>query len=360
VRRQAMAEADNQQQPAGPAGGNPPRSVWRRFLGFDSWLHSAASLSLVTLLAGWVGTYIQYLNSYEQKVSETAQADMKDATAAFVEISDAYAGAQLLQQLIYYNYAASDTSDPGHKAMVTKAGQGAYDNYMTARDALRRNSSIHVRKAELYIDWPSNLGRDPAATAPYDGDPLTESLLGDYNFDCDAKENFPHYGNADDAGTIREKYSVEASQKACLVPNETHPQIAIGSKTVLCAADDQGKIDHTQPSREINWHSAKHHLLVMHYCFELTHAQISAARIWASNNDVSHQAKDDFAKNRDRYEASLDHEVVRLDAFLSLVMSQLERIRVRYRPSSFYCNLPLINYVISERCMPVRIAKSGS
>jgi hypothetical protein len=27
---------------------------------------------------------------------------------------------------------------------------------------------------------------------------------------------------------------------------------------------------------------------------------------------------------------------------------------------SFYCNLPLINYAISDRCTPVRIAKSGS
>src|SRR5262249_46944404 len=178
-------------------------------LGFDSWLHSAASLSVVTLLAGWVGTYIQYLNSYEQKVSETAQADMKDATATFVEISDAYAEAQLLQQLIYYNYKASGTSDPGNKAMVSTAGQEAYKNYVNERDALRKNSTIYVLKAELYIDWPSNLGRDPAGTAPNDGDPLTESLLGDYNFDCDAKENFPHYEADDQAGAQSEKYSVE-------------------------------------------------------------------------------------------------------------------------------------------------------
>ena len=91
----------------------------------------------------------------------------------------------------------------------------------------------------------------------------------------------------------------------------------------------------------------------MHYCFELTHRQISAARIWASNNEVSEQKKEDFAKNKDGYQASLDHEVARLDAFLSLIMSQLERIRVKYRPSSFYCNLPLINYAISARWMPV-------
>ena len=95
----------------------------------------------------------------------------------------------------------------------------------------------------------------------------------------------------------------------------------------------------------------------MHYCFELTHGQITTARIWASGNEVSDQRKSDFLRSKDTYQNSLNHEVVRLDGFLSLVMSQLERIRVKYRPSSFYCNLPLVNYAISDRCTPVRIAK---
>lgn len=230
---------------------------------------------------------------------------------------------------------------------------------------MRKNSSIYVRKAELYIDWPSNLGRDPAGTTANDGDPLTESLLGNYNFDCDAKENFPHYEDAPPVGQASKpaetaKYTEDASEKACLAPNETERQTEMGSKTVICAVDDNGKIDHSRPSREINWHSAKHHLMVMHYCFELAHSQIATARIWASKNEVSEQKKSDFLKNEERYQNSLDHEVVRLDAFLSLVMSQLERIRVKYRPSSFYCNLPLINYAISGRCLPVRIAKNSS
>jgi hypothetical protein len=345
-----MADASDPQPPQGEADASLRPGLLKRLLGFDSWLHSAASLSIVTLLAGWLGTYIQYLNAYEQKVSDTAQADMKAATDAFVEISNAYAEAQMLQQLIYFNYSAAsnDAGDAGNKAMVTKAGQDAYPDYLKARNGLRKNSSIYLRKSELYIDWPSNLGRDAADTTANDGDPLTESLLGDYNFDCDAKEGFPHYKAVEDSGN---------TDDACLAPNEMHGLIPIGSKTVICAVDDKGRIDHSRPSREINWHSAKHHLIVMHYCYELTHGQISIARIWASNNEVSEQKKSDFLKNKDTYQAGLDHEVVRLDAFLSLVMSQLERIRVRYRPSSFYCNLPLVNYAISDRCMPVRIAK---
>jgi hypothetical protein len=39
-------------------------------------------------------------------------------------------------------------------------------------------------------------------------------------------------------------------------------------------------------------------------------------------------------------------------------MSELERIRVKYRPSSFYCNLPLLNHLVSDPCTPVKIAKA--
>jgi hypothetical protein len=351
-----MADAGDPQQPRGQIDASPRPGVIKRLLGFDSWIHSAASLSIVTLLAGWLGTYIQYLNAYEQKVGETAQADMKAASEAFIEISNAYAEAQMLQQQVYFNYSATanDAGDAGNKAMVAKAAQDAYPDYLKARNGLRKNSSIYVRKAELYIDWPSNLGRDAADTAANDGDPLTESLIGNYNFDCDAKEGFPHY----EAPATGASQPDKNTDDLCLPPNETQGQIKVGSKTVICAVDDKRKVDHARPSREINWDSAKHHLIVMHYCYELTHSQISTARIWASKNEVSEQKKADFLKNTDIYRSGLDNEVVRLDAFLSLVMSQLERIRVKYRPSSFYCTMAVINYLISDRCTPVRIARN--
>jgi hypothetical protein len=77
---------------------------------------------------------------------------------------------------------------------------------------------------------------------------------------------------------------------------------------------------------------------------------------------ISDQERTDFLADQNRHQASLDQEVERLDSFMSLAMSQLERIRVKYRPSSFYCycSLPLVNYAISDRCDPVRIAKRRS
>jgi len=75
-------------------------------------------LGLVTVAASLAGGYLQYLNTYEQKVSELAQADLAAATSAFVDISNAYAEVEMLQQLIYFNYAASNSSDAGNKAMT--------------------------------------------------------------------------------------------------------------------------------------------------------------------------------------------------------------------------------------------------
>jgi len=311
-------------------------------------------LGLVTVAASLAGGYLQYLNTYEQKVSELAQADLAAATSAFVDISNAYAEVEMLQQLIYFNYAASNSSDAGNKAMTTKAGTDAYPNYINARNALRKNSNIYARKAQLYIDWPSNLDRDSAGTAALDGDPLTETLLGDYNFDCDAKINFAHF----ESGKPDPK-AEDAAKNLCTAPNETKKQVALDWKTYFCAVDDSGKIDHSKPALAINWYSAKHHLLIMHYCFELAHGQIGTARVWASGNDVSDQRKSDFQKKQVAVQASLDEGVIRLDDFLSLVMSQLERIRVKYRPSGPFCHVPIVREIVglfSPICTPIRTA----
>jgi hypothetical protein len=103
--------------------------------------------------------------------------------------------------------------------------------------------------------------------------------------------------------------------------------------------------------------------MVMQYCFELAHGQISTARIWASGNEVSDQSRNDFLSRRDAVQASLDEGVLRLDAFLSLVMSQIERIRVKYRPSGPLCHVPIVREIIgtfSPICMPVRTAAGRS
>src|SRR6201995_636205 len=166
---------------------------WTRVAAFDQRLSVAKGLTIVTLLTGFFGGYFQYLSSYEDKVSAQAKADMEAATKTFVDISNAFAEAQMLQELILYNYEASlsPKDDIGDKQMTTKAGIGIFPKYTDARTGLRQNGRVFADKAEIYIDWASDLSRDPAAPRVLDQDPLTEAMLGVYNFDCDAAATLP-------------------------------------------------------------------------------------------------------------------------------------------------------------------------
>jgi len=323
------------------------------------------AISALTFMVGIFSAYFQFLSAYQDQVREQARMDMAAATAEFVEISNAYAEAQTLQRRIYSDYlgSISDKSDPGDQRMLTNAGHATFQHYIKSRIVLLQNSDVFARKAQIYIDWPSNRRHDAANTKAMDGDPLTESLLGDYNFECDAPANLPrdvllkpaHGAGAPSKADVSSDVSDDDICVAANAPKET----VSGSDTLICAIDGEGRVDHTKPSIAINWLSAKHHLLVMHHCFEAAHAQIATARIWASDNDVSDRRKADFLANAAKYHASLDDQAMRLDTFMNLVMSELDRIEVKYRPSGPFCHVPLLREIIgifSSRCTPLRTA----
>jgi hypothetical protein len=326
---------------------------WGRIQAFDGRLSIAKGFTAVTLLTGFFGGYFQYLNSYEDKVSTLAKADMQSATSTFVEISNAFAEAQMLQQLIFFDFAAALDAgpDPGEKGMVTQAGNDVFPGYVKARIALRQNAGVFAHKAEIYIDWASDLGRDPATQQTLDGDPLTETLLGNYNFDCDAPANFPNFVGGNRA----------APAPAAPRCSGDYLDVRNPLRISLCARRaETGDIDPARPAITIDWQSAKHHVLTMHYCFEATHSEIHTARIWASKNEVSDDRITKFRTNEARYKASLDGEVARLNAFMTVAMSQLERIRLKYRPSGFFCHVPLVRDAIglfSTRCTPIGTAE---
>jgi len=342
----------------GPTGDSKAPDILGRVKVWDSRFSVAKGLTGVTLLTGFLGGYFQYLNAYEEKVQSQAKDDLAAATSTFVEISNAFAEAQLLQQIIYFDLrdVLSDGSDAGDKAMSTKNAREVFPNYVKARNTLRQNSSVLARKAEIYIDWASDLNRDPAAPHSLDSDPLSQAVLGNYNFDCDAPVNLPHF---DTVGAKRENRDPQTPDEACTAGQEIN-QNSKKSYVQLCAREDD-KIVPSKPAITINWYSAKHHVLTMHYCFEAAHARIQTARIWASNYDLSEERKNDFLAKKDKAKSDLDKEVVRLNAFMSLAMSQLERIRVKYRPVGFFCHVPLVRDAIgifSTRCTPIRTAVS--
>src|SRR5450631_2663006 len=133
-------------------GGLTPRQAlpassgfWSRIQAFDGRLSIAKGLTAVTLLTGFFGGYFQYLNSYEDKVSTLAKADMQSATSTFVEISDAFAEAQMLQQLMFFDFTAALDAGPdaGEKGMVTQAGNDLFPSYVKARTADRKSTRLN-------------------------------------------------------------------------------------------------------------------------------------------------------------------------------------------------------------------------
>ena len=338
----------SQDQP-GPSGSNrdegrrqnenaPTSGFWAHVARFESWYKSAASLTIVTVIVGWFGTYIQYLNAYEDKVRDQAKADMTAATDTFVEISKAFAEAQALQEIVYFNFkdavrlhqkAKLEEADTAKKHLISEAGKKAFEDYTKARTALREKSGVFARKAELYIDWASNPKRDPAAKHQLNQDPLTQSLLGVYNFNCNT--DLPDFNTG-------QAKQIEENEDKCKEASVTAKQ--------YCKKD----------TVKVDWRSAKHHVVTMYYCFDLSHGDLKAARIWASASDnEATSAKNERANG---IETNLNNQVLRLNAFMSLAMSQLEAIRVKYRPSSFSCNIPIISYLIGDRCTPVKIAEN--
>jgi hypothetical protein len=333
--------------------------LWERIKFWDSQFSVAKGLTVVTLLTGFFGGYFQYLNAYEEKVSADAKEDMANATATFVEISNTFAEAQMLQQIIYFDLKSALGADPGDTAMSTKNARDTFPDYVKVRTALRQNSGVLARKAELYVDWASDLKRDPAAQKTLDTDPLSETLLGDYNFECDAPLNFPHFMIADTQGEDHDPN--QADEDSCAAGKEVEDSKRLYLRH-LCAKED-GKVVPDKPSVTINWYSAKHHVLTMHYCFEAAHRRIETARVWASNIDLSEQRKNEFLAGEKQAQADLNNQVIRLNAFMGLAMSQLERIRVKYRPVGFFCHVPLVRDAIglfSTRCTPVRMASGDS
>ena len=180
----------------------------------------------------------------------------------------------------------------------------------------------------MYIDWPSNLKRDAAKVTIADADPSIRPQLGAYDFDCD-------------------KY----------MPNFSAPRVDIPVPKALLKETPKSK------SLHLDWLSAQHHILTLHYCFETSNSRLGIVRQWASNSSVNAGERTNFIKkdNLRKVQNELDQEVLRLNAFMSLAMQRIEEIRVRYRPRGFWCYVPIVSEgisLLSNSCSPIRIAEN--
>jgi hypothetical protein len=305
---------------ASPSGSKPPNhGILQILRGELSYL----KLSFIGVLSSLFVAYFQNLSAYDEKVAAQAKDDMTAATQTFTEISSALSVALSLQQHLaqdFYNALPGDFYKID-TAYLTKDARATYKDYIVAYANLHQNYNILARKAEIDLDWASNAKRDPAENNGPSTDPISMSLLGEYDFLC-------------------EKYM---------------PAFAAQDSTAKLT--DQNNSNN--PPLVIDWFSAQHNVLTMEYCFDVTHKRMTAALAWASQSDIdatqfTYMTSADNTKlfKNDRPTS----QVLRLNAFMSLAMSEIEKIRVKYRPIGYLCSVPFVREVKGEDCKPIRTA----
>jgi hypothetical protein len=327
----------NPQSAVAPAGdGAAHVTGWARFKAFlvksDVEFSFLKGLSFVGFLSTLLVAYFQYLSAYQEKLNTQAKEDLLAATSEFTEGSNTLSTAITLQQILFYDYrrALSKQADADDKALDTRNARELYPAYEKARTDLRQNIDVLARKMEIYIDWASDRNRDPAKDSAIGADPMSRPMLGAYNFDCD-------------------KYMPSFS------PGRSSADLPVPAALL--------RDDPKRPPLHLDWYSAKHHVFTIHYCFETAHAALETARAWASNSSVDPQAKAAFMQSDhlNRLQNALDEEVLRLNAFMSLIMQRLEDIRVKYRPSGLSCHIPIVREVVNvftRSCAPIRTAEN--
>jgi hypothetical protein len=317
----------------------------------DSRIAFVRGLSVVTVLSSLIVGYFQYLNAYQEKVSNQAKEDMKSATDTFELVSAAFSDAMALQNLLYSGFSSAlrSKSDASGTALGTRNAGEISKAYEKARTDLREKVDVLTQKAEVYIDWASDIDRDPAGKRNVEDDPLSRSLLRDYRFNCSDPVNFPKFGNVN--ASPGKPASDVPDDKFCAsegnqeINDDTAPPNAF---IRICPSDRNGV------ARRIYWYSAKHHVMTMHYCFESLHDRLEGARQWASQSDRDAAKENEIVAQAAQVSAAVDDLARRLNSFNSLALYQLERIRVKYRPAGFVCSVPGVRNLFAKSCFPLR------
>ena len=314
-----------------PRGDEQPRQ--KGFKSFFQWAEGQfsffKSLTLLSAFGTLVGAYFQNLSAYENKVAAQAQTDMAAATQTLGELSAALAAPLRLQwQLIKdYHEAIAANSDADPKSYNTANARGIYQAYTRAYADFSQNYNLLARKAELYIDLPSDLTRDPDPNGTPLSVEIDMSVLNAYHFDCEINmPSFNHHAKGPDG----------------------KPQ-------------DESKITLTNPDNgktiPLDWYSTKHHILGMETCFEITHEAMTPVLQWAAGSAVDQDKKTIFqTKNFDTFNTRATNQVLRQNAFMSLAMFDIDKIRIKYRPNGLLCSTPLVSQLLSlfDKCAPVK------
>ena len=275
-------------------------------------------VTILSIIGTLIGAYFQNLSAYDNKVATQAKEDLVAATEAFTETSSALSRAITLQGLLFYDFtrAAQLKASGDDNGLMSKNARELYKSYEDASSALRENINMLARKMEIYLDWASDPSHDPANNTVLGVDPITSSFLGEVDFDCD----------------------------------QDMPSFAAGKSSIQKTKN--------RKTLNIDWYSAKHHVLTIEYCFHVTHKTwMEIVRQWASQSSLDQDTITRFVSGQTagQLQDRLDSEVVRLNAYMSRAMSEIEQIRVKYRPVGYMCSLPIVSSLSGQKCTPVRV-----
>jgi hypothetical protein len=290
-------------------------------------------LAILSVVGTLIGAYFQNLSTYNDKVAAQAKDDMTAAEQGFADASSALSVPLALQKqlILGYNHAIATNTDSDSTAYETANARSIYKSYTDAYSSLSQNYNLLARRMELYVDWPSNPYRDPATDSAPTTDVIDMSLLNTFGFDCE--KNMPSFQKPDPKDKNKDDSNKDESKVTLTDPHD--------SKNTLT----------------IDWYSAKHNVLTIETCFEITHEAMTPVLQWASGNPVDRAARTKFIDtNFGVFDTRSSNQVLRLNAFMSLVMFDIDKIRVKYRPNSYQCSLPIVRSVLAKTCMPVRTA----
>jgi hypothetical protein len=295
-------------------GGGTPLSFLRALL------HQVSGVAILGFVGTLIAAYFQNLSAYQDKVSSLAQSDIAAATQTFTDTSNALSSAMTLQQHLIDDFYQALPNDlyKDDTAYLTKDAGAIYKDYTDAYSALHQNYNLLPHKAEIYLDWPSDTSRDAAQDSAPSTDPMSMSMLGEYNFACE--KNMPVF---------------TAQGHVTSLPDPNNPK---------------------NPNLNVDWFSAQHNVFTMEYCFDTAHKKMIAVLEWASQSKIDASELDYMKQNTKLFHTDRPtSQVLRLNAFMSLAMSAIEAIRVKYRPNGFECSVPIVNALL-KRCAPVRTA----
>ncbi|TYO63394.1 hypothetical protein FXV83_27455 [Bradyrhizobium hipponense] len=318
---------------------------------FDRGFTLVKGLSLVTVLSSLLVGYFQYLGSYQEKVNAQAKENMQTAAKTFDTISTKFSLVQALQQQLFSDYstALDDRADANEQALAIKSAQDILKDYESAQLTLFETGELLARNAQMYIDWATNFRQNPAEQLTPTSDPLDQTLLRAFDFDCD--HNLPQFVPSKGGAATTPRVSAE---NACSVDARYNWDPA-DSYVDVCPKNREkaGSND----SVTIHWFSAKHQVLVMHYCLRNLHERLAPVRHWASQPEAKPETKASPQVDRDRIQSAIDLQAKRLNAFMNLATFHMDGIRESYRPDSFACHVPIVTSVLSlfnDACTPVK------